>query len=267
MIRLFSALWIAFTVLMSPPALAKDAEKLDYTDKLYFTWAGISLGELTLTMQQEGKHYKMQTEGKTGGIVRLFSRHSSVTKVEGNFSEPDVYHPLSYRSDYIDNGDKRLIAIEYDEKGLPLKETIVPPREESRPLVLEEEKKGSVDILTGFFQMRDRLQWALQKQKKDFSVTVYDGKRLFRVDAIIEKPAAIVTLHDYDDKELPAIKLVLKRHPLAGYKEKELRKMKERNPVISLYIEPKRLVPFGLSFPIYGSKVEAWIRPQATKRK
>lgn len=233
-------------------------ERLDYTEKLYFTWARVPLGELTLTMKQADDHYEMVTTGKTAGIALLFNRHESTTTVKGVI-RPTEHLPASYRSAYVDNGDKRLIAIKYDKAGMPGEETIIPPREESRPLVAQEAKRGAVDILTGFFVMRERLQAAMREHRSSFSVLIYDGKRLFRVDATIDKHQVTVAFHGITR---PAIKLALQRVPLAGYKEKELRKMKDRNPPVALYVEPKRLVPFGLSLPVYGAKLEAWIKPE-----
>jgi hypothetical protein len=118
-----------------------------------------------------------------------------------------------------------------------------------------------VDILTGFFQMRQKLIWALKHQKKKFSVTIYDGKRLFRVDATIASMAQNVRIHS-TKTTLPSLKLMLQRVALAGYKDKEIKSIAKRNPAIALYVEPERLVPFGLSLKVYGAKLEAWIKPK-----
>ena len=257
----FKALIVSIVIFGAQAAVA--AEKLDYTDTLYFTWARVPLGELTLTMKQRGDEYRMVAAGKTDGIALLFNRHLSTTKVEGTMAGMQPI-PKIYSSDYVDDGDPRLIAIAYDKKGFPVEEKIVPPREEIRPLVPEEQKRGALDILSGFFAMREKLKVAMANKQKDFSVTIYDGKRLFRVDASIDKPLTNVR---FNSIERPAIKLALQRVPLAGYKDKELKKLKVRNPLIALYVEPERLVPFGLSLPVYGAKLEAFIDPKRTARK
>ncbi len=319
----FKALLFVILISFALPAIA--AEELDYTDTLYFTWARVPLGELTITMKQSGDTYDMVAKGKTAGIALLFNKHESTTKVSGIMSRVSTEQgearsgglgraptnknpteqgeaalavgvaggelplqnrplPKLYSSDYVDNGDERLIAIGYDAQGFPVEEKIVPPREESRPLVPQEMKRGAVDILTGFFVMREKLKAALNKRNApteqsearsggqrsvggvppaDFSVTIYDGKRLFRVDASIANPSVNVR---FNNIMRPAIKLALQRVPLMGYKDKELKKMKGKNPVISLYVEPERMVPFGLSLPVYGAKLEAFIDPRRKKK-
>lgn len=245
-------------LLLFPLSAFAAKESLDYTDTLHFTWAGIPLGELTITMKQKDNNYSMRAEGKTGGIVRLFNQHQSVTMVSGKIVKL-AYIPKAYKSDYTDDDEKKLIALEYDKTGLPVKETIIPPREEIRPLVAEASKRGAVDILTGFFVMRDHVKKALATGKKEFAVKIYDGKRLFRVDAKLDKPRVNVTVRGVTR---PAVKLLLHRVPLEGYKEKELKKLKDRNPWIGLFVEPERLVPFGLSLKVYGARLEAWALPK-----
>lgn len=250
-------LCLLISLLLFPLAVLA-GESLDYTDTLHFTWARIPLGKLTLNMKQEGAHYSMRADAKTQGIALLFNRHISTTTVEGLITKEFRYLPQHFRSDYHDNDEKKLIAVEYDAQGMPIKETIEPPREEIRPLVPQEMKQKSVDILTGFFVMRQKLKQALESNQSHFSVTIYDGKRLFHVDAAIEAPAAVVHFHGTSRS---AIKLVLQRVALAGYKEKELKKLKKHNPPVALYVEPERLVPFGLSLKVYGGKLEAWVKP------
>lgn len=242
------------------PALPAAEAVFDYQDTLYFTWAGLRLGQLTLHMQQqEDGHYFMTTEGKTGGIVSLFNSHHSYSRAEGIHKELR-YIPALFRSEYVDDGEKKRVEIVYDTDGNPTRETIEPPREEIRPLVPEEAKQHTLDILSSFFQMRQELITALQQGKKAFSVTIYDGKRLLRVDATIMSTAQNVLIHATDTL-VPSLKLRLQRVALAGYKEKELKNIAKRNPPIDLYVEPERLVPFGLSLRVYGARLEAWIKP------
>lgn len=259
-IGLIALLW-SFSTAQALPAVS---EPLNYQDTLHFTWAGLGLGNLTIHMQQQEAQYTMQADAKSGGIVSLFNKHRSTTKIEGEIQK-ESYIPKHYRSDYVDNNDTRLIEIFYDKAGHPEQENIIPPREEIRPLVAQEAKNTAVDILTGFFQMRQRLIWALQNKKKDYSVTIYDGKRLFRVDATIASTKQNVLIHA-TNTTLPSIKLMLQRVALAGYKDKELKSLAKRNPPIALYVEPERLVPFGLSLKVYGAKLEAWIKPEKPKK-
>jgi hypothetical protein len=255
-------------LLWGMPAAAEQissSQPFTYQETLYFSWAGFGLGELTLKMQQENDRYQMQTDAKSSGLLRLFSRHHSLTTVSGKITADAAYLPEIYRSEYNDSGEKKRIEIQYSEEGVPVKETLMPPREEIRPLVAEEAKKQAVDILSGFFQMRAKLIQALQKGEKNFSVTIYDGKRLFRVDARIESTAQNVLIHSTKTLK-PSLKLILQRVALAGYKEKELKNIAKRNPPIALYVEPERLVPFGLSLKVYGAKLEAWIKPKPDKQ-
>lgn len=252
-------------VAAQPPLPAAEAV-FDYQDTLYFTWAGLRLGQLTLHMQQrDDGHYTMTTDGKTGGIVSLFNSHRSHSIAEGIHKE-SRYIPAVFRSEYVDDGEKKRVEVLYDTDGNPTSELIDPPREEIRPLVPEEAKRHTLDILSGFFQMRQELITALQQGKKAFSVTIYDGKRLFRVDATIMSTAQNVLIHATDTL-LPSLKLRLQRVALAGYKEKELKNIAKRNPPIDLYVEPERLVPFGLSLRVYGARLEAWIKPDQKQKE
>ena len=230
------------------------AEDLTFKGDYVFSWSGLRLGKLHLEMQQDDAQYNVESKLKTAGIVAFFSNHKSTTKVSGKKLTSNSLRPTAYRSDYRSGGKDKSIEMKYDAQGNVIKEEVLPWRG-ARPEVTDELKSGVGDSLTAILSMRSAIKDALAKNQTNIQVPVFDGVRRFDLHArILDKNSSI----KLDDKSIPVVKLSLKRVPLGGFKEKELKKMAKGEPELQFFIEKEHFTLLGLQVELYGGTVTAW---------
>lgn len=221
-----------------------------------FSWSGIRIGKLHLEMQQDEQSYQVESKLKTAGLVAMFSDHKSLTRVDGKRIE-DEFRPVSYRSDYHSGQKDKLIALNYDETGNIIHEEISPPKRLNRPDVPSSLKSGVADSLTAIFAMREQIKQAVDSGSKEIIVPVFDGKRRFDLQARIINPDTSLKMNK---RSIPAIKLGLKRTPIAGFKDKELKKIGKGEPELEFFVDQENLTLLGLQLPLYGGTVMAWVK-------
>ncbi|GEM_PF-5687385 len=246
-LSILSCIFFAFTA---------QADDLHFEGDYVFSWSGIRIGKLHLEMNQDDSDYEIASKLKTSGIVAMFNDHKSFTKVKGK-SQGSTFKPRDFRSNYYSGKKDKLIALKYDVNGKIIDEEISPPKRASRPEVPENMKIGAADSLTAIFSMREEIKDALVKGETEMTVPVFDGKRRFDLHARIINPNTNLNLNG--DK-IPAIKLGLRRTPVAGFKEKELKKLAKGEPELEFFVEQKNLTLLGLQMPLYGGTVMAWVK-------
>lgn len=251
-LKVFKCLTLSFAIFIANPAFADNLEfKGDYT----FAWSGIRLGKLHLEVDQGDKDYEIQSRLKTSGLMALFSSHKSLTKVTGH-SGHHHFQPVYYRSDYHSGGKDKVIDLKYNEKGELVHEEVLPSRG-ARPEVPEELKLGAADSLTAVVAMRGEIIKALAEGRDEMIVPVYDGSRRFDLHAtLLDKNTSI----KLDDKMIPAIKLGLRREPIAGFKDKELKRMAEGEPLLEFFMEKEHTTLLGFQLSVYGGTFTAWVK-------
>ena len=220
-----------------------------------FYWGGLRIGKIHLTLEEDGRQYRIHSIAKSSGLMRLFDKHKSEAFVRG-VKRDGRYIPIQFRSEYGDGEEKnKLIELHYDSQGVVQSETLIPPRKESRPPVAQHEKgRGVLDIFTTIFAMQEQLANALAKGKTEFVAPIYDGKRRFDLQARIKDTHAIFEAQDQDQ---PAIALSLLRNPIAGYTQKELRKLGESNPEVTFYVHRDSFRLLGLAVPTFKGTLRA----------
>lgn len=231
------------------------ADDLVYEGHYAFSWSGLRLGKLHLQMQQNDGDYSVLSHVKTAGLLALFSKHKSTTKVEGKI-EGNGFYPIHYRSDYRSRDIDKSIELKYDESGKVTKEEVLPWRG-ARPDVPEELKTGSADSLTAIFAMRKKIRQALESGETEITVPVFDGIRRFDLRARVIDTNKSLHLND---KQFNTVKLGLKRIPLGGFKDKELKKMAEGEPELEFFIEKDHFTLLGFQLELYGGTVMAWLK-------
>jgi hypothetical protein len=106
-------------------------------------------------------------------------------------------------------------------------------------------------------KLRREVKAALAANKASVSFPVYDGLRLFQLQAKISGKNGLLQL---DDHHFKSIELVLTRKPLAGYTQKELNKLKERaEPPVYVYLTADTLYPLGLKLQVFNAPLEGWL--------
>lgn len=241
-------------------AFSAQADTLKFKGDYVFSWSGIRIGKLQLELKENDKEYSALSTLKTAGLVAAFSDHKSVTKVKGK-TQPDRYQPSEYRSDYFSGNKDKVIALKYGKDGTVVEEAFTPPKRASRPDVPAKMKMGAADSLTAIFSMRHEIKQALKDGRSKMTVPVFDGKRRFDLHARVIDPNTSLRL---DGKSVPAVKLGLRREAVAGFKQKELKKMAKGEPELEFFIEKKHYTLLGLQMPLYGGTVMAWVKNACT---
>ncbi len=201
-------------LLLAKPALA--LTPLDGTFHYTLAWNGIPMGRATLDAHQSNSEYLMEMRVKLAGIAKLIAKHKSTTKVEGKMAENMALAERTYRSDYTQKKTDKSIRLHYASGGILKAREIIPKdNPATRPPVPFTELTAVPDPLTFVHVVRKRVDEARTKDEKKFSLLLYDGKRLTKVD---------LTMLGVEEGSL---KVGVKRTPLKGYTQKELKKFSE----------------------------------------
>ncbi len=251
-VKFFKCLALLLCILFTNTA---QADALVFEGDYAFSWSGLRLGKLNLQMKYDDENYNVESRLKTSGFVALFSKHKSTTKVSGK-TKSNEFQPITYRSDYRSGGHDKSIEMNYDAAGKITKEEILPWRG-ARPEVPVGLKTKVDDSLTAILSMRVAIKKALANNETEITIPVFDGVRRFDLQARVLNANTSIFL---DDKKVPAIKLVLKRIPLGGFKQKEIKKMAKGEPDLEFFIEKENFTLLGFQLDLYGGTVMAWIK-------
>lgn len=250
-LTIFKALWLF--LLLLPVSVPAKEQPQTFRGHFDFSWGGIPVGKIVLSYKEEGETYRIDSYARTTGLVRLFEKHKSTVYAEGRLRDAG-YRPLHFRSEYRDEGENKRIDLAYDDSGAVIAEEILPPKRESRPDVPPGLKQDTFDILSALLAMRGQLRNALENNETSLTTPIFDGKRRFDLIATIVDTQA--SFYSGGVKQ-PAIALLLRRDPIAGFKDKELKKMAERDAPVTFYVHPDTLTPLGLEMEIYGAQLAA----------
>lgn len=194
-----------------------------------FTWSGIDLGKIALLAEETDQTYGMRTLIKSRGVVSLFVKHTSDTFMSG-IKNASGYIPQTYETRLQTRNKKKHIKLGYDAAG-QFETELSEPEDTDRPKVPAELKKDAHDPLASVFDIRAKLHAALQNSEKTFSITLYDGRRLSRIQvdipAVVERQVA--------GTKQRVIHTIMTRVPLSGYTEKELESMKGSPNALHVY--------------------------------
>lgn len=235
------------------PALADDLPPLDFKGVYDFRFSGVPIGRMGIESEQSPAHYAMTADVTTVGVARLFTEHESHTVVSGSgagFAYPNVAYESRYRTK-----DKKKSVVMGWKEGAFGSETLVPPdNRATRPEVPAEMKKDAADPLSFNLILRKKTWEALQSGNPAFSLNVYDGRRLMRVDAAVAGKQVI----RLDGRKAAAVRVALRRKPLAGYTAKELKRFDPNEPTLWIYYsDDARFIPIHLEVGFLFGKLTA----------
>lgn len=222
-------------------------EPMRFTGYFVFDWSGMPLGDIVLDAQEEAGAYHMQSKVHTQGLARLFTRHKSITQVNGEHKSQ--YRPVHYESDYKIGSKQKYIRLEFNADGsIREEESNPPPNPGAREEVPVEEKTGALDPLSLLMGVRENLWKTMREGGRRFSLRMYDGKRLTQVGVNILGDAMI----KLGEESVHTIRVALSRTPLYGYKEKEVREIVDGDPPLIIYFsQDARMMPVALELEIY----------------
>lgn len=223
----------------APPLPAPSA----FIGQYYFSWAGIKLGKLELSIDEKADAYALHLGVTSAGIVNLFTHHISDTTVVGKRHD-GRYCPIRYESRYQTKKKPRHILLVFDPKRHITEELNEPPENRAiRPEVPAELKDGSYDPLSGLMALRQGIS----------PLTAFDAKRLYQVKAEEKEHSSLTVM----EKTQPVIHYILTRTPLGGMTAKETEEYKAGEPPLHLFIsDDEKRVPVLVQMPVLMGNVK-----------
>lgn len=223
-------LTICFTIGLSFPADAAYNRDLTFRGYYKCTFSGINFAKVGIHVEQDSHAYSAITDITLSGIAKLFTKHSSHTIVDG--SGKNYHYSVSeYETNYKTKNKKRYVKLNYNGAEFD-KETLIPPENpDKRKPVPKEEKHGSYDPLSGLLKARLLLIDALANNKQAFSLNIYDGRRLTKVDFTVLS-ARIIRM---EDRKVPVIAVQAKRTLLVGFTASELADHDPKESPLTIY--------------------------------
>lgn len=268
--RRYKAAVLAVALVAAAPATAQAPELVPFNFALKYdvTWNNLPIGRIRITTTETEYRYTMQVDTKTRGIVRLFDSTKSLLKSEGRFTtetrnDPKPL-PQTYESRSTDDDSTKLTTVRYNLQGEIMKRTRVPADDPAnRPPVPLEQANDAVDPLTAMYMARQMLRDNIARNIRETTVRTYDGARLADFTFTVVSRAQLKIM----DKHVNAINIVLKRKPIAGYKEKELKKFREGDPTIHVYFSAdEKFIPLQADIDLRFGAISAKLASMTTKK-
>ncbi len=238
----FIKLLLVFCLASMPAAGEELLVPLSFSGTYVFTLSGIPFGKINLQLTQDKVRYSAVSDVKTVGIARMFVEHDSHTTSEG-WGRDFLYDAVDYKSNYSTRGKPK--TAQFSKKdGVMFADKVTPPDDrKNRPAVALTDKSKAFDPLALAAGIRVALARVLQNDSKKFSLDYYDGRRLTRATFSYEGEKNI----RIKGVKYPAYAVNATRTPLAGFTDKELKRMQEPEPTLTIYFSrDERLVPLRL---------------------
>lgn len=219
----------------------------------HFEYAGIVFGSAGLHMAQDARHFDAASDISSTGIARMFVKHDSHSTAKG--SGKDYRYPdVAYDSRYSTRGKKKGAHLVW-KGGKLAEETLQPPETGKRPPIEASLKDEALDPLRFGLAMRHQLHAALQAGKQNYSLRVFDGRRLTQADFVIKGPSTVL----YRGVKTPALRVDVTRTLLEGFTESELKEAEEKKdpPLYIYFSQDERLIPLVMEVPMLLGRVRA----------
>ena len=236
---------------LSYPASAADTltainpDPIQFKGIYNFELSGVPLGKLGIEVQQTKRDYTIVSDVVTSGLVKLFVKHSSHTMVDATGSQDFAYTEATYESHYQTRNKKKYVKM-LTKDGITGDETLVPPDNPlTRPKVTADLKKDVVDPLSLTLRMRSELWKAQQNHTPQFTIRMYDGRRLSEIHFVVGEKKTL----RYNDGKVPVIMVSVSRKMIAGFTKTELEDFDPKEPELRLYFtDDARLLPLRAEF-------------------
>jgi hypothetical protein len=217
-----------------------------------------------IEVQQTPKHYSIVSDIITTGLVKLFVKHSSHTNVDRLGKQDFVYNQGTYESRYQTRNKKKYVKM-LTKDGITGGETLVPPDNPvTRPPVAAELKHNVFDPLSLTLQMRQELWTALKNNTKQFSIPLYDGRRLTQVNFEVGEKKTL----RLKDGKVPVVQVNVSRQLIAGFTQKELAEYDPKEGTARFYFsDDKRLVPIRAEASVMFGTVSATLAKECSKEE
>lgn len=157
----------ACALAMSGPAAASQIEALYVVRQ-----AGFRVMEARVVMELGPRGYRISADTRTTGLAILFANSATRVEVEGRWLGHGVV-PDRYSSVGTWNGQARQVEMRYRDAAPELL-ALVPPDSGERMAVTEEQRRGTVDVLSALIRLARE---AGATGRCDGVQSVFDGRR------------------------------------------------------------------------------------------
>jgi hypothetical protein len=238
---------ICLLAIFSCPAWGEDTPPpLNFKGIYEFKFSGLPFGRLGIEAAQSPKGYAMTSDITSAGIVSLFAKHTSHTTVEAHGDK------VVYDTHYQTKKKKKAVKLVYEAEKI-IEEVIVPPENPAkRPPVAPELKNAAYDPLSLNLALRQKIWEAQKSGANNFTLTVFDGRRLTEVDAEIAGKKVV----QIGEEKFPAIKLAVRRKLLGGFTQSELDDYNPNEPTLWMYYsDDTRIIPLKIEVGFLFGKI------------
>ncbi len=244
------------------PADNKNAlSPLNFTGYYAFDWRGIPIGKVFIEMNEwDNNSYRVRAVSKSQGLVNLFKKHKGEASTVGK-SNSSGYFPILFETLYSIGKKHKHVKLKFNNRRNVIKEEVEPPiNHRARPKIPASMKKNVFDILSAVMQLRHKIYEGYRSGKKSFSLDMFEGTRLMRIHVNLVESLLL----KMDGSRKPALRLTLRRTPLAGFKNKELLEMKKGEPLLHMYFSrDSRMIPLKVALNYFG-QLEGILRKECT---
>lgn len=219
----------------------KAPESFAFKGYYEFGFAGLRFGKLGFEAEQTPQSYSAIADVASSGVLKLFVRHSSHSTVDATATT------RAYESHYQTRKKKRHVKLVMED-GKLIEEVLVPSEDgKRRPLVDQALKEAALDPLSFALAMRTRVSEALQTGDKEFTLHVFDGRRLTEANFTVKGPKVL----KLDKQKYSVIAVEVRRKLVAGFTDSELADYDPKEPTLTIYFSnDDRLIPMRLEAPL-----------------
>ena len=232
----------AFAAAVAPPAAAAR-----FTALYSASWAGVSAGEIRLSLDDGGAAYSGQIDIRTVGLPWLFTHFRTTARAAGRILAGGPADPERYDAVYdLHKRRGRHISMRFVAHGGAVVAVRGPGDSSHEKILAEAFRKNVVDPLSAFERIRQALDAARRAHRDRFRIPVYDGKRRFDVMGHVEPGG---------ERGVMQVALVLR--PIAGFKKAHPGNEDPEDaprPVALRVTDDARLVPLSM-------RVSVWYLP------
>lgn len=242
-------LLILLSLLLTAPAFAEDPKQTQNPNNLDLTfgvyWSGFEVGEARLISQETADAYTISANLDTVGLIRRFTKYWSTNISKGSFVDGEM-RPDSYQTKWNRRKEKQLIEVEYDKNWDVTKVFADPPENRGKYPELEQENmQQTYDPVSAVILARRKIMNLTSfgsKEKHSFKIPVFDARRRFDVVINIEGMKTV----EFEGEPRDFMHIQFFREPIAGFREKELKRMEDQEPVIDVYLNEDFIPVWGL---------------------
>jgi hypothetical protein len=237
-LALCKILLLAVLLIACPLPAQEPVVPISFKGIYEFTMLGFTLGRVGFEVEQSAQHYAIASDFQLSGLAKLFMQYKGYATVKASGAE-FKYPNIEYESRYQKKKKERRVKL-ITQSGVIVDE-VIEPLNSLRPKVPPELKNKAFDPLSFLLRLREHLASALAAKAEGFSLTLFDGRDLTQIDLTIEKNPSII---NYKGQKVPVVAVSMKRKPIAGFLESELKDFDSNTPAMYMYFsKDERLVP------------------------